>query len=136
MRRYTTIDNHDKSTSTHDESSILDANDDLATTQVKLDSLRDFITHAGEMLLSAVRDECTPSNKNFVEVTSRRSRRLRNVQRPNDSPDTPDTHDSHPASTSTEAQSISVVIGTGRAPLSNEPLPSGYAAACLRAPTL
>ena len=135
MRRYTTSDNHDKSTSTHDESSIPDANDDLATTQVKLDSLRDFITHAGEMLLSAVRDECTPSNDNFVEVTSRRSRRLRNVQRPNDSPDTPDTHDSHPASTSTEAQSISVVIGAGRAPLSNEPLPSGYAAACRRAPT-
>ena len=67
------------------------------------------------MLLSAVRDESTPSNDNFVEVTSRRSQRLRNVQRPNG---TPDTHDSHLASTSTEAQSISVVIGTGHAPLS------------------
>ena len=65
MRRYTTGDNHDKSTSTHDKFSIPDANDDLATTQVKLGSLRDFITHAGEMLLSVVRDECTPSNDNF-----------------------------------------------------------------------
>ena len=44
MHRYTTNDNHDKSTRTHDKSGIADASDDLATTQVKLDS--DFITHA------------------------------------------------------------------------------------------
>ena len=69
--RYTTNGNHDKSTSTHDKSVIADANDDLVTTQVK--SENDFISHAGEMLLSVVRDESTPSNDNFVEVTSRRS---------------------------------------------------------------
>ena len=133
MRRYTTNDNHsDKSTCTHDNPSIPHANDDLATAQAKLDSLRDFINHAGETLLSAVRDETTPTNDNFVEVISRPSRRLRNIQ---PSSDTPASHVSNQVSNSTEAQSISVVIGAGRAQPFNEPVSSGYAAACRRVPT-
>ena len=82
--------------------------------------------------MSAVRDETTPSNDNFVEVISRRSWRLQNVQ---PSSDTPASHVSNQVSNSTEAQSISVIIGTGRAQTSNEPVSSGYAAACRRVPT-